>query len=259
MQPLLTSEPVDAKGAPYALLNFSAEEWAFNAASGRADHRIALWPSSVISNDPSGGLVFYTKLVVNPGDLNYEFVGTGLARLASGATTAARDPELLFNYPEPLFDKATLLGSTVYLYGLLPRSQDVGVARVPLSQVGDRRAYRFWNGSQWDSEAGATRALFGGVPGAVTVSHNVYLDRYLAVHSEVMSNRVVMRTAERPEGPWSNPVLAFAGQAPASGVDYAGREHPELTADGGRRIFVSYYRRAGGFRGELRLVEVTLR
>jgi hypothetical protein len=53
--------------------------------------------------------------------------------------------------------------------------------------------------------------------------------------------------------------VAFTGATPPSGFDYAGREHPVLAADGGRRVFVSYYQPQGGFAGALRFVEVTFR
>ena len=257
-RPLETAEPVDANGAPLACLPFTADELAYNRASGRADQRVALWPGSVVPVD-GGGLVFYTKLTVNPGVLNYTLAGVGVARIAAGATTATRDAGLLFTTPEPAFDNASVLGGAVYAYGMIPGGQNVAVATAPLAQAASRGAYRFWNGSAWVADVRAATALFGGVSGALTVSYNAYLRRYLAVSSEVLSGRVLMRVADRPEGPWGAPVTAFTGQAGAGTISYAGREHPELAQDGGRRVAITYYRPGGAFAGELRLVEVTFR
>jgi hypothetical protein len=258
-RPLETTEPTDAAGAPSACMAFTADEAAFNRASGRPDLRIALWPGSVVPLGDGSGLVFYLKLTVNPGVLNYQNAGVGVARIAAGTTTAVRDAALLFPAPEPAFDDAAVLDGAVYAYGLIAGTQNVAVATAPLAQAATRSAYRFWSGSSWSTDVRAASALFGGVSGAVTVSYNAYLRRYLAVSSEVLSGRVLMRVADRPEGPWEAPVAAFSGQAAAGTISYAGREHPELAQDGGRRVFVSYYRPGGGFAGELRLVAVTFR
>lgn len=45
---------------------------------------------------------------------------------------------------------------------------------------------------------------------------------------------------------------------PDSGNDYAGKEHPELSSNGGKQIVVSYARGTGTFAGEVRLASVTL-
>jgi hypothetical protein len=256
--PLATREPTDASGAPLPCLPFTAEEAAFNRTSGRPDLRVALWPGSAVADGRGGLLVFYTKLIVNPGFLNYDLVGSGLARFAAGATSGTREPGLIFPASEPAFDNALVVGSDVFVYGMIGGTQDVAAARAPLAQAAERGAYRFWDGSGWATEARQSRALFGGVSGALTVSYNRYLGRYLATSSEVLSNRVLLRTAPAPEGPWSAPVTAFTGVATAGSIDYAAREHAELAQDGGRRLFVTYYRPLGGFAGELRAVEVVL-
>ena len=40
--------------------------------------------------------------------------------------------------------------------------------------------------------------------------------------------------------------------------DYAGKEHPELSPDGGKTLIVTYARPQGGFDQELRAVSVSL-
>ncbi len=260
-QPLAASEPVDARGAPSPLLPFTAEEQAYNAASGRPDERYALWPGSVVADGAGGGLVYYLKLKVHPGFLNYEFLGTGVARVATGSTVATREPGLLFPTPGPSFDNAFTLDAFVYAYGALLGSTDqsVAVARAPLNQARERGAYRFWDGSGWGSDPALARAVMHSIPGALTVSKNAWLGQYLAVHSLPFSNKIVMRVAAHPEGPWSDPVEALTGASPFSGSDYAGREHPELAQADGQKIYVTYFNPTGAFRGELRMAEVTLK
>ncbi len=259
--PLNVSEPLDANGAPFPLLAFTPEEQQYNDSHAKDNERIALWPVSVIPDTDQSGIIFYLRLKVKPGTLNYEFIGTGIAEIGSGKTTAIRDPGLLFTTPDPMFASAFIGGSDLYLYGKLDdwtKNQSFGVARVPLNMVHTRSAYKFWNGDDWVRDVKQSAGVLSNIPGDVSVSYNIYLRRYLAVHSEAMSNRILMQTAEQPQGEWSDPVAAFSGRQPVDGIDYAGRQHPELASTDGRIVVISYYHPLGGFRGELRLVEVTL-
>jgi hypothetical protein len=64
---LALDEALDATGAPYQLLPYSAAEAAYNTANGPME-RYALWPGSVISApDGSGAFIFYQRLMVHPG------------------------------------------------------------------------------------------------------------------------------------------------------------------------------------------------
>jgi hypothetical protein len=82
--------------------------------------------------------------------------------------------------------------------------------------------------------------------------------RRVAVYSGIFSDDVLVRTAPRPEGPWSDARPLFQAIAPASGNDYAGKEHPELASDGGAQVVVSYARSTGAFTGEVRLAQVAV-
>ncbi|MHB8750749.1 MAG: DUF4185 domain-containing protein [Aggregatilineales bacterium] len=261
-QPIQVSEPLDANGAPTAFIPFTADEQAYNVGTGRPDDRIALWPGAIISDSDGNGLVFFDKLKVKPGILNYEQIGVGLAHVAINTTTAVREPTVLFTVGEPLFTNAARFGDRVYVYGVIPDRTDqaVAVGRVTLSQATDRTAYQFWDGQDWVADVSAAIPVLAGVPGGMSVSYNSYLNHYLAVYSEILSSRVVMRLAPAPEGPWSDPIPLFNGLSAAKGAwDYAGLEHPELATNGGQTIVVSYYHLLGGFSGELRLVSITFK
>lgn len=253
--PLATTEPTDARGAPAQAVPFTADEAAYNAAN--APTRVALWPGGILPT-PTGALAFNHKLIVRPGLFDYEHRGVEMAEFGAGETVGTR-AGTLFTPAEPLFLSPLVSDGYVYLYGLvvIDGSRGIGVARAPLAQVRDRSAYRTWDGSAWSASLATAATLFTSVPGAVSVSWNAHLGRFIAVSSFALSNRVVMRTAERPEGPWSTPQDLFTGMTPGDGVDYAGEQHPELAEDGGRVIYVSYYRPESFLRGALRLVRVT--
>ncbi len=255
--PRQTNEPTDATGAPFQAIPFTAVERAYNDSTGQPDERIALWPGGLLSVD-GGVLAFAHKLFVHPGALNYEHVSVELADFAPGQTTATRSGTL-FGPDEPSFDTPMHRDGYVYLYGLIAinGSRGVGVARAPEGQVRSHSAYETWNGSAWVANLQAAAGVLDGVPGELAVSWNDHLQQYAAVHSLGLSNQVVLRLADKPEGPWGEPITLFTGQTPAQGVDYAGRQHPELEQEDGRIIFVSYYHPLPGFlRGEVRLVRV---
>lgn len=257
------TEPLDANGAPYQFLPYTPEEQAYNDSTGRPDDRIALWPGSVIPDGEDAGIVFYLKLRVK-GALDYEYYGIGLAHFEVDSTVAVREPDLLFTYPEPNFNQAMIVGDEVYVYGNINNwhenepVQPVAVARAPLAEVSNREAYQFWNGTDWVSDVKQVKPIFGDVPGELSVSYNPYLHQFLATHAGIFTDKVFMRVASSPEGPWSPPVEAFMGITPGE-VLYAGREHPELMSNGGRTVIVSYYWPRENFQGELRLVEINFR
>ena len=261
--PLETTEPTDTKGAPAQFIPFTVAEKQFNDSTGKPDDRIALWPGSVVPS-ANGGVVFYIKLHVR-GSLNYDFLGSGIARVTAGSTTATRDPGLLFGPTEPHFNLAMLTSDYLYVYGdLTGNSANFGVGRVAQQDVGTRSAYRFWNGTDWVADVTKIASVFTNAPGGASVSYNPYLKQYVAAHAGILSKSIFLRTARRPEGPFSAPIEAFVGLDPGSGggfaANYAGLEHPELSKEGGKILAVTYAHPLPGFlQGEVRLVEMTLR
>lgn len=265
--PLTLSEPLDRSGLPLEMLPFSARERAYNDKHGPKE-RWALWPGSVIEGCDGGALIFYLKLKVHPRFLDYELFGVGAARAAAGATTAARDVPLLFNAPEPPFHVGALVdGPHVFLYACEPEDplkSPCRVARAPRARASERAAWEAWDGASWTPDLGRAKPVLGDAPGDLSVSWNPHLGRFLAVHSEVFGNAILLHTAPRPEGPWTAPIRIEAGLhpifPPGKGLNnYAAKEHPELSPDGGKTIIVSYAHPLSELRGEIRLLEVRLR
>lgn len=261
--PLVTTEPLDAAGAPYPFLGFTPEEQRYNDSTGRPDERYALWPGSIVTGADGKGVSLYIKLKVHPGSLNFETIGTGLARFRRDTTFAVRDTALLFRTPEPALSMAIVVGDTLYAWGgkndgtpYLP----VVIARAPLALMDRRSAWTFWDGSGWNADYHAARSIMDFIGGDVSISYNAHLGRWLAVHSGFFASTIMMRTAPRPEGPWSAAAVAFEGAPAADGAnDYAAKEQPHLATDGGRSVYVTYHQPLGFVSGKVHLVEVRFR
>jgi hypothetical protein len=258
---LQLSHPVDADGLPVQFLPFDQLETAYNELSGKPDDRVAVWPTSAIATSDGSATVFFREVMVAPGALNLEVLGSGVATVSAGAETAVRDPNLLFHAPGPVFSSGAIeVDGMVDLFGCTRMAEQrfgCRLARAPTGDLDERSAYEFWNGTEWTDDDGDAAFVLEGPSGGPSISWNPWLDRYLAVYTLGLSNRVMMRTAEQLEGPWSEPVEAFVG-APTEGgaVNYAAFEHPELSTDGGRTITITYFHPLGEFRGEFRIVKV---
>ncbi|HLT40972.1 MAG TPA: DUF4185 domain-containing protein, partial [Enhygromyxa sp.] len=163
---------------------------------------------------------------------------------------ASDEPTLLFVAPEPPFGQAALIvGEHLYAYGCEDSLyRPCKLARVELSAVFERGAWRFWTGREWSSELADAVALLE-ADTVFSVGYNAHVDRYLAFYGERERGEISLRSAERPEGPWSSPIHAFTAEAAIADVI----AHAEFRRGAGRLEYLSY--RVGG---ELRLVELEL-
>jgi hypothetical protein len=111
----------------------------------------------------------------------------------------------------------------------------------------------------WSRDISAAIAVFSGMPSELSVSFNEHLGAYLAVHSLDLTGKIVGRTAPYPWGPWSEPVTLWTVKKPHPfpylQLIYAGKEHPELAGEHGRKIYLTYIEFEEYFP---HLVEVTL-
>jgi Domain of unknown function (DUF4185) len=268
-----------AGGAPAALLPFTDKERAFNrnhlteeCKKPPCGSRWALWPGALVP-DPVRNrlLVFYEKIRVKSGFLNFETAGHSVAVWQAKGSPATRPvfnreknhPTLMFGAGEPGFGSAAIVsGSQLFIFGcdLEGGGKPCRLARVPLDRVLDRTAWLFFTeDSRWQKEIDNSAPVFAGND-IMSVSFNPYLGRYLAVYSRPLGRAVMFRTAPAPEGPWSAPLYAFDALAPANetGWIYDAQEHPAYARDGGRRIFITYSRQTGPDSFEMRLVSLKL-
>ena len=246
------SGPTDELGAEFIPL--TAEE---RSAWHAGNDRVAVWPSGAVPTGPGTAAVFFARYHV-VGPVSYVALGWGVATVSVGDATATRVLEM----PGRPFGHPLLVGRRVYAYSC-ERTEGIAsackVARAVLGRVAESDGWRYWNGARWSQRPKRATFVLSGPLGGLSVSWNAHLGRYLAVYNVPLSNRVAMRTAQSPTGPWSAPTTLFTGlDAPAGTFDYAGMEHPELAAERGRVITVTYYHPLGTWQGEIRRVEVTL-
>jgi Domain of unknown function (DUF4185) len=257
---LTLDEPLDAAGAPFQLLPYTDDELAYNRANGPME-RFALWPGSAIAGG-DGALVFFASLKVHPGDLDYEGLGAGVATLAPGSTVASRAPGLLFAPPAPSFSVgAVVTDGFVHLYACDPSGtlgSDCRVARAPVDMAQAAAAWMVWDGTAWNADLTAGQPVLHGAPGDLSVSWNDHAGAFIAVHSAIFSDDVVLHTAPRPEGPWTDARPLLVGAHHAGTTNYAAKEHPELATDGGRTLFVTYAHPLGGFDEAVRVATPAL-
>jgi hypothetical protein len=274
-------ERLDSAGSPGMLIQETPDEYSFNLAhygdncqsQGQCGYRWAIWPSS-ITTDPvrKQALVFYTVQYIDPYG-GFQGYGSSVAlwqnlsqlpqRPNFSPPLVADHPDLLFGQKEPTFGSASLISNgTLYVYGCGEDSNglDKGcrIARVDPATVLDKSTWTFYTGNgQWSSSDVNAVPVFDGLD-ILSVSWNNYLQRYVAVYASLLSNKVMLRTAPNPEGPWSDEVLAFTAMPNADSSNiYDAQAHPEYDKNGGQTIYVTYTHslQAGS---EVRLVAVTV-
>ena len=207
--------------------------------------------------------LYYQKVeMLGEGDIlpvNFKIIGSGLA---IGNNTDWKfyriknyNQTLFWNEHQPQF-AASVLNNTdidgfVYCYGVLKNPHNIQqcyISRVKPEYIDDRSRYEYLviAGNSWDLEITNARVIFEGMPNELSVSFNRYLNSFLAVHSLDLTGKIVARTAPNPWGPWSDHTELYKVNVertidlPYPVLIYAGKEHPELSEDNGRILYITY-------------------
>lgn len=248
--------PLDSVDRPAELFSLTAEELAHNEAS--TDARVVIWPLTGVRDDEQERvLLFYEKLRVSSSGVLTP-IGSSVAvwtELEFGPVRPVLDassdePTLLFTDPEPRFGQAALLvGEHLYAWGCEDTLyHPCKLARVELEAVFERDAWQFWTGREWSASlADAVASLEADA--MFSVHYNPHVDRYLAFYGAREAGQLLLRSAEQPEGPWSDPTSVLQIDSELAEVV----AHAEHRRGIGRFEYLSY--RVGD---ELRLVEVEL-
>ena len=109
-----------------------------------------------------------------------------------------------------------------------------------------------------EADAGRAAVMARGMNG-FSLAYNRHLARWVAVYGEILGNRVFVRTAPAPEGPYGAATLAFEAPRPAVNNIYGVAQNPALSDPEGCSLLVSWYNPLGEASGEMRVTEVTLR
>ncbi len=193
-----------------------------------------------------------------PFPVNFEIVGSGLTK---GNTQnwnferlEGRGDGLFWEASTPRFGSAVLSvpgDKYLYLYGvqqnITSNIQEGFIARIEPQYIERLDKHRYYTGgTDWSEKLEDAVPIFDNFPNELSISSNHYLDCYIAVHSHIMTGKVVLRRSPAPWGPWGEEELLFEAvhprpkPLPYPDLLYAGKEHPWLSSDAGRTIYVSY-------------------
>lgn len=244
----------DAAGRPAELLPLTDEERAQNKAT--PDDRWVVWPVGVIEQSLEA-TVFYGRFKVGPVDLDIRGVDAGIAHVRKG-DKQARDRVVVFKTGTPAFGIGPMVhDGRVYAWACIEGGCVLG--RAPLARLAEVEAWETYDGAAFVKDLTKGSKLITNAPGDLSMSYNPWLRKFVLVHSESFTDKVVIHTADKPEGPWSAPVTAFQ----TGGNQYAGKEHVALGSACGDSIVITYFNRVsdGGpdYVGELHAKEVKLR
>jgi hypothetical protein len=136
----------------------------------------------------------------------------------------------------------------LYVYGIRdqsPLNRQLLLARVPADAVEESGKWRFYAGNgQWSSRLQDAASTAGGLVSELSVEEYTVGGRRMLVmvHSEpFLGRRIFVRTASRPEGPWTRPAPVYS----VPEVDrnrtyftYAAKGHWQLSRPG--ELLISY-------------------
>lgn len=153
----------------------------------------------------------------------------GIAVSEDGGHTWVRGPA---RWPNALFGRRpmqmggfTRTARWVYFFHTRNgRRGPIHLARVDPADVGDPRGYQHWTGTGWSDRFTRARPVASGPAGELSAAYHPGLDRWLIVHLDDPGRRIVLRSARRPTGPWSD------GEPLVRGIEhpglYGGYLHP---------------------------------
>ncbi len=257
-------EPMEASGAPRHFIEPTPEELAFNLAHAGEDcevepcgARFAVWPGEPVWDAANGrAIVSFGLIYAEPGEFNFKGLGTGFAewrgleqapvRLVADAE--AEHPSLVFSPDEPDFSSG-LQVIDGYLYAFSTSDGDrhrARLGRVPVEEISDRAAWRFWDGDGWVANWKKSQVLFDGAP-IFTLSFNAFLDQWIVVYTEPFEHEILVRAAPALEGPWSKPSVLYV--APEEDPPYDAMHHPDFEQEDGRVGYLTYSRHTSGWFG----------
>lgn len=239
-----------------------------------------LWPFGSWYDAPNRRVYLYYAIVRatgSGGPFGFRVVGQGLARADVGEPkklqfTRLKAPQngwLWWPGSETLFGSAVVSNRPesdpyLYLVGFQERGgQKAGkMARVRKQEIENPAAYEYFAGGadtpRWSrilSEAADIAGLTD-FPSELSIAYNAYCGGYLAVHSVNIEERLRLSVAPNPWGPY-RPIGEVGAKHRAfdNAFCYAGKEHPELSEQNGRILYVTYVDSA---RYWLQLLKVTL-
>lgn len=157
----------------------------------------------------------------------------------------ARIPWGIFSASHKLYFGPSVIKSKgyIYIYGCLEKGTEAGVfkrglvlARVPEDNLSDFKKWRFFTNNKWVLEPVGVSELFLNMAAEFSVFYHPVLREYIAIYTENgMSDKILVRTSKKPEGPWSESKTLYNCEEyrlyPNKIFCYAAKAHPEITIE----------------------------
>lgn len=190
--------------------------------------------------------------------VNFDVIGSGIAVGSKKDWGFNRltlnNSDVIWNKDKPKFASAVLKdeqNNLLYLYGVVQDKvgvQQCYLAKVIANKIENFEQYEYLssNSPEWNKDIRKAIPVFSGMPNELSVSYNSYLNKYLAVHSLDLTGKIVGRTSRTPWGPWSEPTTLYEVKVerelelPYPILIYAGKEHPSLSVNNGKIIYITY-------------------
>lgn len=239
----------DDHGRPRQLIRFEEDE-------DKSRHR--LWPVHGIRIDQQVYL-FYHKITMDPEvDVfeNFALNGMGIARGKVGEFQFERlrapdGTREFWKGDQPGFGVWADLNADGFLYLWGSFWTGMFLARVRPAAIEDFGSYEYLvecptrkqpeTKARWSREFQPTAVLFDSVPNEMSASYNSYLEEYVAIHVHNRDNKLALRTAPAPWGPWSDEETFFMPELiKPDDLFTAAKEHPDLRRANGKIMYVTY-------------------
>ncbi|KAK9365227.1 hypothetical protein V1509DRAFT_642878 [Lipomyces kononenkoae] len=238
----------DREGKPPQFIPFTNEELKFNRDHQHGGQkRFYLWSfSKIAETSPGEGYIFFHKGRTETQQMS-DNVGYGI-QIANVKISADRSQLICTRIMnEPFFKDRVDWGSFdtvvvndhVYLYG--GQGDHIYCARVLKSRITDKSAYEFWNKDRWTKDENQKSDLFWKLQSG-SVFWSQYYRCFIMVGCTMWAdNKIIMRSAPRPEGPWTNDMLLYQLYKPQSGINYCVNAHPwAFPESNGGQLLVSW-------------------
>jgi Domain of unknown function (DUF4185) len=137
----------------------------------------------------------------------------------------------------------------IYLWGNLMTG--MFLARTRPDAIEDHTSYEYLAAAptlsnpkleaRWSKRFEPTASLFDSVPNEMSATYNPFLEKWVAIHSFLRENKIVLRTAPHIYGPWTDGQIIYRPQRiKDSDLIYAAKEHPELARNNGQVIYATF-------------------
>ncbi len=214
--------------------------------------RVRFWPEHGVELN---GLIYLYYLgiqTVDPSTIwGFQTIGTGLATLDPATGFCQRvwhngDWRLWTNGGDDFHFGVQVLEEDgwLYVFGSVRISifSFARLARVRPTEIAEPAAYEYLSSTEptWSSslDEGCDLGLCGG---DFSVSFNPHVGRYLMFFVDRYEKNLMVRTARRLWGPYSDPKRIIGlPHEPTTEMIYLGFEHPAFRRNDGRTLFVSY-------------------